>query len=94
MSDPGDEMFDHDDYPPNAEIDHAISHARLMVERATPEASEVCFDYELVAAILKRYDKMRDALEFVRSDPCFKLLGTVTHDTVTDALGLTKILDR
>ena len=39
-------------------------------------------------------ERLRDALEFVRTDPCFKLLGTVTHDTVTDALGLTNILNQ
>ncbi len=37
-------------------------------------------------------EQMRKTLDFVRTDPCFMYLGSVTQDTVTDALGLTSIL--
>jgi hypothetical protein len=36
-------------------------------------------------------ERLRAALELVRTDPCFHLLGSVTHDTVTGTLGLTSI---
>ena len=39
-------------------------------------------------------ERLKAALEFVRTDPCFKYLGSVTQDTVTDALGLTNIWKR
>jgi len=48
------------------------------------------FENEKLRAEIER---LRAALKFVHTDPCFNLLGSVTHDTVTDALGLTKILN-
>jgi hypothetical protein len=46
-------------------------------------------DAEIVLAMI---DTLTEALKFVRTDPCFRHLGSVTHDKVTDALGLTNIL--
>jgi len=38
--------------------------------------------------------RLREVLEFVRTDPCFHKLGSVTRDTVTDTIiGLTNILE-
>jgi hypothetical protein len=47
---------------------------------------------DLIEELEAEIKGLRAALEFVRTDPCFQFLGSVTHDTVTDALGLTNIL--
>ena len=36
---------------------HAIGHAQYLVDRATPEKSEVCFDYTLVRTLLNVIDR-------------------------------------
>jgi hypothetical protein len=47
---------------------------------------------DAIESLTAENERLRAALDFVRTDPCFSALGTVTHDTVTDALGLTNIL--
>ncbi len=85
MSDPGDEMFDEDDYPPNAEFEHAVGHASLLVQRATPESPEVCFDYELVATLLAGLatrQKSLDQIARMRLMPDDKINRATLHAAI------------
>jgi hypothetical protein len=47
---------------------------------------------DMVDSLATKVELLTEALKFVRTDPCFRHLGSVTHDKVTDALGLTNIL--
>jgi hypothetical protein len=49
---------------------HAIGHARYQVEHATPDNPDCCFDYELVATLLKIIDRDR---QFLWDQPLGKL---------------------
>jgi hypothetical protein len=43
--------------PLNESERHAIAHARYQVERASPENPDVCFDFDLVKALLRVIDR-------------------------------------
>lgn len=38
---------------------HSIGHAQYQVDRATPDKPDVCFDYELVACLLRLIKRLR-----------------------------------
>ena len=40
---------------------HAIEHAQYLVDGATPDNSEVCFDYALVETLLTLIKRLRAA---------------------------------
>lgn len=44
------------------ETRHAIGHMRYLTARASPEDSEVCFDYEITLAVLAEIERLREAL--------------------------------
>jgi hypothetical protein len=39
-----------------------------------------------IERLRKDTERLREVLQFVSTDPCFPLLGSVTHDEVRDAL--------
>lgn len=40
------------------EEQHAIDHAQYLVDHASPDHPEVCFDYELVATLLSLIEEL------------------------------------
>jgi hypothetical protein len=43
----------------NEDQRHAVGHAQYLVDRATPENPDVCFDYTLVQSLLMLIDRLR-----------------------------------